>query len=205
MRVVVSSGGPPVPVPKVAGEPGPAAVAAVRKAHLTPKVERVYSLTVPPGKSVGTAPASGTVRYGGTLVVDLSRGPAPVTVPTFGKDTTWAAAASALHGLQLVPHEVLAYSTSVPAGDVMALSPAGGTADVPVASAVTVTVSRGPRLMAVPDVAGLTIAHAVARLQAAGLQVTEQVGPPFATKATTTSPAPGTQVQPSSSVTLYVA
>jgi beta-lactam-binding protein with PASTA domain len=54
-------------------------------------------------------------------------------------------------------------------------------------------------------VAGQTIAEAVASLQAAGLDVTEQVGPPFATHATTTDPAPGAAVKPGSSVTLYVA
>jgi serine/threonine-protein kinase len=74
-----------------------------------------------------------------------------------------------------------------------------------VGTTVTVDLSRGPQLVLVPDVQGDSINDAVAALQAAGLQVPEVVGPPFATQATTTNPAPGSQVQPGSSVTLYAA
>lgn len=205
VHVVLSSGGPPVRLPEVAGASAAAAVATLRRAHLVPRVTRVFNLDVPPGRVVATSPSTGPVRYGSSLVVEVSKGPAPVTLPAFASGTTWISAEAALGGLRLKPLEVLVYSTSVPVGEVIATSPLGGTAGVRVGSSVTVTVSRGPRLVAVPAVAGDTISGAVAALRAAGLVVTEQIGPPFATKATTTLPAPGAEVRPGSSVTLYVA
>ncbi|HLX78305.1 MAG TPA: PASTA domain-containing protein, partial [Acidimicrobiales bacterium] len=74
-----------------------------------------------------------------------------------------------------------------------------------VGSRVEVTVSRGPRLIKVPLVANEPIAQAIATLRAAGLNVNEQIGPPFATKATTTNPQPGAEVAVGTAITLYVA
>ena len=45
--------------------------------------------------------------------------------------------------------------------------------------------------MSVPQVVNDPISQAIALLQQAGLDVTEQVGPPFATHATTTDPPAG--------------
>ena len=204
VRVVLSSGAPFEAVPAVAGQPVATAEAAVRGAHLVPAVQEVYSPTVPTGRVVGSSPSSGALRYGSKVTMAVSKGPAPVTIPAFGPGTTWTSAEGALRGLRLVPVESLQYATSVPAGDVLALSPAEGTAGVKVGTTVGVAVSKGPRLVAVPDVAGDPIAQAVAALRAAGLVVTEQIGPPFATKATTTLPAPGAEERPGTSVTLYV-
>ena len=91
-----------------------------------------------------------------------------------------------------------------PGCDVISTSPAEGAGGVAVGTKVTVVVSLGPLLVAVPDVKGDTIAGALAALQQQGLNVTEQVGPPLATTAVTTDPSPGTKVRPGTAVTLYV-
>ena len=110
-----------------------------------------------------------------------------------------------LRSLRLVPVERLAYSNVLQRGLVISTDPSGGTTGVPVGSRVEVTVSKGPRLVMVPAVANEPIAQAIATLQHAGLNVNEQIGPPFATKATTTNPQPGAEVAIGTAVTLYVA
>jgi beta-lactam-binding protein with PASTA domain len=204
VAVVVSSGAPLVALPALEGATSAAALDALRKVHLVPKLTRRYSPSVPLGHVIGTSPAAGRLRIGSSLLVEVSMGPAPVTIPTFGPNTAFSSLRSALEGLRLDPVEVLTYSSAVPPGDVVATSPSGGTSGVPVGSKVTVTVSRGPRLVALPSVAGETIAQAVATLSQAGVVVTEQIGRPFATTATTTQPAPGTRVRPGTAVILYV-
>ncbi|HWD24547.1 MAG TPA: PASTA domain-containing protein, partial [Acidimicrobiales bacterium] len=202
--LVLSKGRRPVPVPKVVGLTRAAARAEIVAGHLTPHSTRVYSESVAPGIVVKATPNSGTAGFGSTVSVEISRGPAPRTIPNLsGQPST--AAASALSALRLKPTESAIYSPTVPSGMVISTLPASGTVGVPVGTAVAVVVSKGPQPVAVPIVAGDAIADAVAALRAAGLNVVEQIGPPFATKATTTNPAPGSTVLPGSDVTLYVA
>jgi serine/threonine-protein kinase len=68
-------------------------------------------------------------------------------------------------------------------------------------STVTLTVSRGPRVVPVPDVAGLSAAEAAQQLQAQGFVVTSTQGSP-ANPVTGTSPAAGTEVRPGTSVVI---
>lgn len=203
VALVVSRGRAPVAVPSLAKMTRAAAEQRLAAAHLVAASGSSYSETVPAGEVISEAPASGTVAYGSTVHVVVSAGPAPRTIPTFSAGTTWAAASAALTNLRLVPVEQQEYSDTAPAGAVIATSPAEGAGGVPVGTKVSVVVSLGPRLVTVPTVAGDTINQAIAALQAAGLQVTEQIGPPFATKASTTDPAPGARVRPGSSITLY--
>ncbi|HLI15429.1 MAG TPA: PASTA domain-containing protein [Acidimicrobiales bacterium] len=205
VAIVVSLGHAPVEVPALAGEPASRATARLEGAHLRASIVHRYSETIPAGTVVATRPAGGRAPYGSSVVLVVSLGPHPRTVPVGLAGSSWQVVSATLRRERLEPIERLAYSSSVARGDVVATTPAPGTAGVPVGSEVVVVVSRGPRLVRVPDVAGDTIAAAVAALRAAGLDVTEQVGPPFATKATTTDPAPGALVAPGSSVTLYAA
>ena len=205
VSVVVSKGHEPVPVPTLTGRARSVAVGLARSGHLVPVVATAYSETVPAGDVVTSSPSSGTAAFGGTVHIVVSSGPAPRTIPSGLAGATWPAAAARLGSLRLTAVERLAYSDSVASGDVISTSPASGTSGVAVGSPVDVVVSRGPRTVAVPTVRGLSIPTAIAQLTRAGLSVTEQVGPPFATYATTTDPAPGTEVRPGSSVTLYVA
>ena len=204
VRVVLSKGLAPVEVPSVlAGRPLRADLSTLEAAGLRPRVRRSYEEQVPAGRVVAALPSSGLVPARGIVTLVVSDGPAPRTIPQLGSDT-WAGAEQALIGLRLVPIEQLSYSDTIPAGDVVSSSPAMGTTGVDVGSRVEVTVSRGPQEIAVPSVAGLSISAAIATLEHDGLQVAEQVGPPFATQASTTAPAPGTAVLPGTSVTLYV-
>jgi beta-lactam-binding protein with PASTA domain len=206
--VVVSRGPAPVSIPDIVSGWGWAqAKAALTSAGLRPEERLAYSASVPAGEVLSVSPRPGRhmVAAGSRVRVAVSQGPPPVTIPPIPAGAGWVQAGDALDALRLKAVEQLAFSDTVPSGQVVSVSPAPGTAGVPVGSTVEVTVSRGPLLVAVPAVAGDTIEQAVAAIQAQGLQVSEQIGPPFATKATTTDPAPGSDVRPGTSVTLYVA
>jgi serine/threonine-protein kinase len=202
--LVVSRGHSPVPLPTVVGAPGTTADAALHAAHFVVHTHLVYDEHVPTGIVVAASPATRTAPYGSTVVVALSQGPAPRTIPDLANLTT-AAARQALAALRLMPKVSRTYSDTIPAGTVIDSSPPAHTTGVAVGSTVTISVSRGPQLVTIPAVSGETIAAAVAALNAAGLTVNEQIGPPFATKATTTQPAPGARVRLGTAVTLYVA
>jgi serine/threonine-protein kinase len=208
VALVVSRGPAPVTIPAIsAGWGWDQARSALAAVGLRPAEHLTYSSTMAAGEVISVSPAPGTpkVLAGSTVRVVVSEGPAPVTIPPLVAGAGWAQTGDAIDALRLKAVEQLAYSDSVPAGQVISVTPAAGTADVPVGSTVEVVVSRGPLLVAVPAVAGDTIQQAVSAIEAQGLQVAEQIGPPFATKATTTEPAPGSDVRPGTSVTLYVA
>lgn len=202
--VVVSRGPATVVVPTILGDAKQAALTQLKKAHLVAVVTTAYSESVPVGRVATASPSSGVVHYGSKVDLSISLGPHPRTIPQFAS-ATYLVVSARLTSLKLVPVEHLAYSNTVPQGIVISMNPPEGTSGVKVGSQVAVVVSRGPRLVAVPPVANLPITNAIIRLRQAGLDVNEQIGPPFATRATTTNPAPGTKVRIGAPVTLYVA
>jgi eukaryotic-like serine/threonine-protein kinase len=202
--VVVSRGPATVAIPPLLGESKSSAVDQLKKHHLVAVVSSAYNETVPVGKVATASPSAGTVPDGSKVDLSISLGPHPRTVPQFAS-VPYATASARLTALKLVPVERFSYSNSVPSGIVISTSPTEGATGVKVGTQISVLVSRGPRLVAVPSVANLPIDQAVIALRRVGLVVNEQIGPPFATKATTTNPGPGTQVRPGTAVTLYVA
>jgi serine/threonine-protein kinase len=203
VRLVVSAGHAPVAVPALERLARASALAKLTSVHLVAEVATAYSESVPSGEVISAAPASGSVPYGSAVHLVVSVGPAPRRIPTFAATTTWAQASAALNAERLVPVEQGDYSNTVPAGELISTTPAEGAGGVPVGSKVIVAISIGPRLVSVPVVAGDSISQAIAALRAVGLSVTEQVGPPFATKASTTDPGPNARVKPGSAITLY--
>jgi eukaryotic-like serine/threonine-protein kinase len=202
--VVVSRGPAAVSVPYVLGDAKTTAVSRLMKDHLVAVVSTAYNESVPVGKVAGASPSGGRARYGSKVDLSISLGPHPRTIPEFAS-TTYLDASTRLTALKLMPIERLAYSNAVPAGLVISTTPSEGATGIKVGTQISVLVSRGPRLVAVPSVANLPISTAITNLRDAGLVVNEQIGPPFSTKATTTNPAPGTEVRIGTAVTLYVA
>ncbi len=117
---------------------------------------------------------------------------------------TQAAAETKLHGLKLdtkAGHEF----SSKPVGIVFAQAPGSGTQTEP-GGLVTLTVSKGPHAVAVPNTVSLTEADAVAQLTDAGLKA-DVVQVPSNARAGTViaqSPTGGTTVDPGSTVRLNV-
>ena len=117
---------------------------------------------------------------------------------------TQAAAETKLHGLKLdtkAGHEF----SSKPVGIVFAQAPGGGTQTEP-GGLVTLTVSKGPHAVAVPNTVSLTEADAVAQLTDAGLEADVVQVPSNARAGTVVAQNPkgGTSVDPGSTVRLNV-
>jgi eukaryotic-like serine/threonine-protein kinase len=117
---------------------------------------------------------------------------------TTASSASFAAAEAALTAAQLTATQVDQYSSTVPKGQVIATVPPAGT-QVRVGSAVTVQVSKGPQMVAVPNVAQDSVSQATQTLEAAGFSVSGVTGNPTAT-VTGTSPSEGTLLVIHSSV-----
>ncbi len=201
ISVVVSLGPAPVRVPDVAGDTKQAAEQALGALGLRYVLApETSSMSVPAGDVVSSSPSSGTLLPGQSVRIVVSSGKPQVAVPSLAAGTPLSAAQSALQAAGLVPTEVSDYSTTVPKGDVISLSPSSGS-EVTVGSQVAVDVSLGPHYVTVPNVAGDSVGSAVQALAADGLGVGGTNGNPI-NSVTATSPASGTEVLYGSSVTL---
>ena len=166
----LSRGPSSVEMPDVSGKSVHAATVALRKVNLTVNGHNeAYSTIVPNGHVIRTDPAAGTtvdVTRGVTLIV--SKGPRPVDVPDVtGK--TYDEASSLLTAVHLRPQRRDVFSDTVPAGKVVDTRPAAGTT-AHVGDTVTVEVSKGPRLVPVPDVTGKPIQDAIKKINQAGFR-----------------------------------
>lgn len=153
------------------GRPLPAVRVAVNALPLTITQSEAYDDAVPAGSVAGFEPAAGTdLRRDDPLRIVVSKGPAPVDVP----DVTGLerlAAVDALRTANLNPNVVEEFSNDVDKGLVVSQDPASDVEPVPPGTTVNVTVSKGPDLVAVPDVDNRPLSEAIATLEAAGFTV----------------------------------
>jgi RHS repeat-associated protein len=138
----------PRTVPAVVGQLVKDAKTAIKAVQLEPRVIEVYD-TRPLGTVVAQNPVGGTVvARSTTVLISVSKGPQPVTMPyVVGKSVV--AARSELAELGFSIDVTGQASMTVPAGTVMAQSPAYGTIVVPTPSnPAALTVSTGAPLAA---------------------------------------------------------
>jgi serine/threonine-protein kinase len=168
VRINVSQGRVAIQAPDVVGATESAARGQLSALHLSVQVVDVPS-DQPPGTVVSQSPAAGSkVAKTGTVRLNVSRGRASVSVPdTVGLRQEQARAELTSH--RLTPRIVEQTSTK-PVGTVISQSPAAG-AEISRGDTVTLVVSKGAGLVAVPDVVGLSRSEAEAAIRGAGLQV----------------------------------
>jgi beta-lactam-binding protein with PASTA domain/predicted Ser/Thr protein kinase len=171
VTLYVSSGPGNVTIPSVVGETRQQALRRLERAGLTiSSTQQRPSSTVAKGLAVGTDPASGKpVALNTAVTLFISSGPPLVTVPAV-TGLTRAAATQALKQAHLQADAVQQSSQTVAAGRVISQSPAAE-ASAPRGSTVTILVSSGPPLVAVPDTRGQSEAAARRALRSAGLKV----------------------------------
>jgi len=170
--LVVSSGPPTVAVPNVVGLTQAQATTDLTTAGLVPGiVTQQNDDNVPAGDVIDQDPISGTMVASGSAVdLVVSLGPATVATPNVvGLSEAQAIVDITAAGLA-VGTVTRQNDDTVPAGDVVAQDPAGGTMVAP-GSAVDLVVSLGPGTTAVPSVVGLSEAQAANTLLTAGLTV----------------------------------
>ena len=168
VTIYASSGKPKTTVPSVLGLSSTDAVARLADAKLKAKVVQVNS-DKQSGTVIGQAPTAGASLDQGSLVtLHVSKGPQPVAVPSV-VGSSFATASSQLQaaGFAVARKDV---QSNQPADTVVAQSPQSGSSVVP-GSTVTLSVSKGPKTSAVPDVTSQDQASAQDQLTASGFKV----------------------------------
>jgi serine/threonine-protein kinase len=201
----VSAGQPEVTVPSVVGQSRDSAVAELTDAGLDARVAEVSS-DRPAGTVTAQSHEPGLVVVEGTQVrINVSTGPRPVTVPnTVGLpyDQARAELQSAGFGVSRVD-----VASDLAKGIVVDQDPSGGS-ESSRGTNVTLSVSRGPSMTAVPDVTFQDVVVAGTTLENAGFRVREVVeetdDPAMDGIVTAQDPVGGTQREPNSLVTIYV-
>jgi len=172
ITVTISRGQDRVVIPDVLGKTEAEATALLEAQGLqVVPAPREYNREVPEGSVVEQVPGPSTARgtkRGSSVTLVVSKGPEPVTVPNVeGRPRGDAEAAVADAGL--LSKVVQVFDDDVPTGIVISQNrPAGTTASR--GDTLTLTVSKGPELVVVPDVGGKDRADAQSALDAAGLK-----------------------------------
>ncbi len=187
--------------PKLIGSTVVEATDLLKRAGLRVGARNEKFSAAPLGTVIETDPKPGTkVRPGSAVALVVSKGVEALPVPDVqGKDE--AEATSTLQRAGFVVGIERVFSDKEPKGKVLDQSPSRGTAAR--GSTVTLTVSKGPDLVAVPQVVGLREDEAKAALTAVGLEakVRRIPGPGVVRSA---DPGEGSMVKRGSTVTLYV-
>ena len=170
------------------------------------EIRREFSDTITEDYVIIQDPPIGrTVAKGTYINLVISRGARPIQTPNLiGKGASEAQAIIENEGL--ISAKLEEFDEDEEAGVVITQSPAAG---VPVdrGGTVTITVSKGPDLIGVPDVTGLESTAAKSKLENAGFSVTmsESVSAPDAHgRVVTQEPEGGAKARKKSSVTIWI-
>ncbi|WP_329069134.1 Stk1 family PASTA domain-containing Ser/Thr kinase [Streptomyces sp. NBC_01429] len=179
VTLVVSRGPKVVQVPDLEGRPLAEARAALKKAGLAAgAVTKEFSDDIDQGAVISSKPGSGTdVRPDTGVALLVSKGAAIDVPDVSGKSLDSATAELEDAGLTVKVADGRVNST-VPEGSVAKQSAAQGSR-LAKGDTVTLTVSKGPRMISVPDVTGQKTDDARKTLEAAGFQVEEERSFPF--------------------------
>jgi len=182
VTVTVSSGPQMFTIPSVRNDTYDAAVTELRQAGaknvLTTPQPR-YDDTVPKGAVIGTQPAARqTIARTAPVTLLVSQGPRSYDVPAIPAGTLYDEAKRTLRNSDGKFHakRVDEYSDTIAKGEVISVDPSGQAVK---GSSITVTVSKGPEFVTIPDIP-LGTSEADARDQLAQLDLTpdfqQQIG-----------------------------
>jgi serine/threonine-protein kinase len=212
ITIVISLGPEPTTVPDVVAQPeADARAALVGSGFDVGESIRQFDGEVPDGSVIAVLDANeqvlaaGTNSFMGTLVIPLvSVGPIP---EVRGLTVEAAQAALSARDLTGIVGGTSEFDNDVALGDVLRVEATTSGAVRPGAT-LTIIVSRGPDLVAVPNVVGKSINDAVEALQAAGFRVELDTNVPPGLRDSplapvqSTSPGPGDRVLRNALVTV---
>jgi len=165
-------------------------------------VAQAASTTVDSGDVISTKPGSGRpVANGGTVTLNISTGPANVSVPNV-QGLSKSAATSQLQtaGFVVLVSSTTQGSGNVAAGDVISYTPTGTQEQ---GTTITLTLSSGVTEVTVPKVTGMNIDSATSELESDGFLVTKHHLTVVLSTVITQDPGPGKSAEAGSTVTLY--
>lgn len=204
VTITVSKGPERVKVPGVVGEKLAEAERRLKAAGLSPgTVSKEFSDEVPRGRVISTDPGSGAERRPGSAVsLVVSKG-APVDVPDLvGQPLEDARRQLEDAGLKVTVAPRRLFSDQADEGAVAGQSP-GASTRLAAGDTVTLTVSKGQEMVRVPEVEGLDVGEAKAKLEAAGFDV-RVIQFFFTGQVNNQSPAGDTEAPKGSTITLWV-
>jgi serine/threonine-protein kinase len=203
VKATVSNGPKPRTVPDLHNTLVDGATKMLQNVGLTAIINGVYSEDIQRGAVISWNPPTGqTLDRGGSVTLTVSNGPQPRTISDW-RGHSYDEAAQHLTEAGLKPVRKDVFDDTIPPGQVVSTSPGAGQQTAK-GSTVTVSVSKGPDLVAVPTVVGLHRSDAVTTLAQVGLSAVVY-GPGGPNKVVfASSPQAGTQVRRGSQVALYV-
>jgi serine/threonine-protein kinase len=204
--LTVSDGRGTRDVPDVAGQTLEEAQRILMEQGFTTRVREEASDDIDEGTVIRTQPRAGReAEIGSEVVIVVSAGPEPVTVPdVVGQDQV--AATQTLARAGFVVDAERQSSSSVPSGTVIGTDPPAG-ATARKGDRVRMVVSTGPEQVTVPSVVGQTQAAATSTLQNQGFDVdvlTVPSTPANAGRVISQSPTAGNSANRGSTVTITV-
>lgn len=170
VKLILSKGPKPISVTDVMAKkltPEQARVALEEQGFIV-TVRREFSEELAKDSLIGTSPKTNKkLAPESTITLIISDGPKPIAIPAVnGKSFDQAAAIIKAAGF--VPARRDDFSDTIAVGTVIGTDPAA-TTKVQKGSTITIVVSKGPDLVAVPNLVGQTIEAASAKLEALGL------------------------------------
>ncbi|MFI7017660.1 Stk1 family PASTA domain-containing Ser/Thr kinase [Streptomyces sp. NPDC050164] len=177
VSLTISDGPENVRVPALEGRRLDKARSLLKEDGLEPgMVTREFSEDVPKGSVISARPADGTkVRAGTAVALVVSKG-SPVDIPDVtGDDLADAKAELQDAGLKVKVATERVTSSEFDKGQVAKQSPGTGN-QAAEGDTVTLTLSKGPEMIEVPDVVGDSVDDAKRELEGAGFQVKEDRG-----------------------------
>jgi serine/threonine-protein kinase len=176
VALTVSLGPETVNVPDVTGRPLAEARRLLKADGLEPgMVTREFNDSVAEGSVIGTTPQAGTKRHAGSAIALVVSKGSPVDVPDVtGDDPADARQTLTGAGLKVViaPDRV---NSEYDKGKVARQSPGDGS-QAAAGDTVTLTLSKGPQMVQVPDVTGDSVDDAHKALEGAGFKVSDDRG-----------------------------
>jgi serine/threonine-protein kinase len=203
VALTVSLGQDRIAVPQVAGLSPADAQSALQRGGVTHfKTTEQSDDKVQKGVVIGTDPPPATkIKRTAVVTIVVSTGPPILDVPKIPVGTPYADAAKTLKSAGFDVARVDQFADSIPAGGVISLSPSDQQVKF---ATVTVTVSKGPQFVTIPQIAVFTpFDQAKAQLEKLGLVVQQKkLGNAGGGVVYNVDPAAGTVVQVGSTVIL---
>ncbi|GAA3138112.1 Stk1 family PASTA domain-containing Ser/Thr kinase [Streptomyces rameus] len=176
VTLTVSLGPETVNVPNVEGQPLAKARARLKADGLEPgMVTREFSEDVDTGSVIRTVPDAGTKRHAGSAIALVVSKGSPIDVPDVTGDDLDSARAELTDAGLKVRIAAGRVNSEYDKGEVAAQSPGGGR-QAAEGDTVTLTLSKGPEMIEVPDVVGDSVDDAHTALEGAGFEVNEDRG-----------------------------
>ncbi|SDL81719.1 serine/threonine protein kinase [Arthrobacter sp. ok362] len=184
VSLAVSKGPELFPLPELTGKTLDEAKATLNSAKMAlGPITGTFDEKAPAGTVLAMAPRSGNpVRHGTPVGLTVSKGPQPIPVPDVrGQEQRAAVDALEAAGLKAVVAPETVNDKNVPKGAVVAQDPASG--NLTRGGTVTLTISKGPKLVEVPSFIGKQAKEAKEALEQLGfkVQVDEILGGFFGT------------------------